>query len=94
MDSDSDSFIAHDSDTEVDGASRKSIAKASKAKASRPAPAKHTSSAGGGSYSFLTAAEQREQDKKDQKKDDESPYGFLLDIKDVSAFVESFFLVV
>ncbi|KAF7971488.1 hypothetical protein HWV62_20944 [Athelia sp. TMB] len=94
MDSDSDSFIAPDSDVEVDGASRKSTTKVSKAKASRPAPAKHTGSAGGGSYSFLTAAEQREQDKKDQKKDDESPYGFLLDIRDVSAFVKSFLLVI
>ncbi|KAJ3932313.1 MAG: muts domain V-domain-containing protein [Lentinula lateritia] len=34
------------------------------------------------SFSFLTAAEQREQDKKEEKKATESPYGFLQDVKD------------
>lgn len=87
MDSDSDSFIAPDSDAEVGKAARKSIGKASKAKTSRPAPEKNTSNARGSNYSFLTAAEQREQDKKDEKKDTESPYSFLLDIKDVGFLI-------
>ncbi|KAF4618937.1 hypothetical protein D9613_010131 [Agrocybe pediades] len=38
--------------------------------------------AGTGSFTFLTAAEQREQDKKDDKKASESPYDFLLDVRD------------
>jgi DNA mismatch repair protein MSH6 len=38
---------------------------------------------GTGSYTFLTAAEQREQGKKDEKKAAESPYSFLLNVKDV-----------
>ncbi|KAJ7197253.1 muts domain V-domain-containing protein [Mycena pura] len=36
-----------------------------------------------GTRSFLTAAEQREQDKKTEKKEAESPYSFLQDIRDV-----------
>ncbi|KAJ7591055.1 DNA mismatch repair protein Msh6 [Mycena floridula] len=36
----------------------------------------------GEAFSFLTAAERREQDKKDKKKEAESPYGFLTDIRD------------
>ncbi|KAJ7470392.1 muts domain V-domain-containing protein [Mycena latifolia] len=35
-----------------------------------------------GTRSFLTAAEQREQDKKNEKKESESPYAFLTDIRD------------
>lgn len=80
MDSDSDSFIALDSDGEEGYAAAK---KSSKAKSSRPVLPKNNSSSRGGNYSFLTAAEQREQDRKDEKKDTESPYSFLLDIKDV-----------
>ncbi|KAF8155583.1 muts domain V-domain-containing protein [Crassisporium funariophilum] len=37
---------------------------------------------GGGSFTFLTAAEQREQGKKDDKKAAESPYGFLVNVRD------------
>ncbi|CAA7264271.1 unnamed protein product [Cyclocybe aegerita] len=36
----------------------------------------------GGAFNFLTAAEQREQGKKDEKKAAESPYGFLQDVRD------------
>ncbi|KAJ6547168.1 DNA mismatch repair protein msh6 [Mycena capillaripes] len=35
-----------------------------------------------GTRSFLTAAEQREQNKKNEKKESESPYAFLADIRD------------
>ncbi|KAF5351341.1 hypothetical protein D9758_008002 [Tetrapyrgos nigripes] len=55
-------------------------------KKSRPKP-KKTASASAvadttGSSSFLTAAERREQDKKNEKKAQEDPYSFLLDVKD------------
>lgn len=87
VDSDSDSFIVPDSDTEVGDAPKKSNAKASKSKASRPALQQNVSSAGGSGYSFLTAAEQREQGKKDDKKSTEDPYSFLLNIMDVCTSV-------
>ena len=41
-------------------------------------------STGPGVVNFLTAAEQREQGKKDEKKSAESPYSFLQDVRDVS----------
>jgi DNA mismatch repair protein MSH6 len=37
----------------------------------------------GGSTTFLTAAERREQQKKTDKKSNENPYAFLADIQDV-----------
>lgn len=37
-----------------------------------------------GSFAFLTAAEQREQDKKNDKKAAEDPYAFLAEIRDAS----------
>ena len=37
-----------------------------------------------GGFSLLTAAEQREQEKKNEKKATEDPYAFLSDLKDVS----------
>lgn len=44
---------------------------------------------GNGTYSLLTAAEQREQEKKDDKKAAESPYDFLMDVRDVSYSLKS-----
>ncbi|TFK38050.1 DNA mismatch repair protein msh6 [Crucibulum laeve] len=61
-------------------ATKKSAGRASK-KASA-ADASGGSGGGGTGFSFLTAAEQREQGKKDEKKAAESPYGFLVNIKD------------
>ncbi|KAF9069417.1 muts domain V-domain-containing protein [Rhodocollybia butyracea] len=55
------------------------VAKKSKSKVKAKAP---TLTAESNSSSFLTAAERREQDKKDEKKAAESPYGFLQDVKD------------
>ncbi|PBK99844.1 DNA mismatch repair protein msh6 [Armillaria gallica] len=59
-----------------------------KKKKSRPAPKKASSSknaptaVSGGNFSFLTAAERREQDKKNEKKSADDPYAFLADVKD------------
>lgn len=39
----------------------------------------------GGTFAFLTAAEQREQGKKEGKKAAEEPYSFLQDVRDVSS---------
>lgn len=58
---------------------------------SRSSQAKGNSKAlanSGGSATFLTAAEQREQGKKEEKKAAESPYSFLADnIRDVSKLI-------
>ncbi|KAH8829749.1 muts domain V-domain-containing protein [Flagelloscypha sp. PMI_526] len=67
-----------DEDTsDDDDAPRKSKAKSRAKAAPRP-------STGGGnkSFSFLTAAEERRQAKKDDKKSGEDPFSFLIDIKD------------
>jgi hypothetical protein len=40
--------------------------------------------AGGSSHTFLTAAEQRAQSSKNEKKDKEDAFEFLIDIQDVS----------
>lgn len=64
------------------------------AKKSKPkAKAKMSTQVSESSLSFLTAAERREQDKKDEKKSTESPYSFLQDIKDVRAFPLHFQLI-
>jgi len=52
-------------------------------KKSSKAAAAPVGGGGTGSYTFLTAAEQRQQGKKDEKKAAESPYSFLLIVKDV-----------
>ncbi|KIK54037.1 hypothetical protein GYMLUDRAFT_249807 [Collybiopsis luxurians FD-317 M1] len=70
-------------DTEIDD-DNAPVAKKSKTKSKAKASARPSmpSADSGSSFSFLTAAERREQDKKDEKKSAESPYGFLQDIKD------------
>jgi DNA mismatch repair protein MSH6 len=40
----------------------------------------------GNGFTFLTAAEQREQGKKVEKKSAEDPYSFLQDVRDVRSF--------
>lgn len=60
--------------------------KISRPKTKSKAPAKSSTKAvpaGNGSFSFMTAAEQREKGVKDDKKAAESPYDFLLDVRDV-----------
>ncbi|KAF9485007.1 DNA mismatch repair protein Msh6 [Pholiota conissans] len=59
----------------------KSTASSAKSKASKKADSSATGN-GTSTFTFLTAAEQREQGKKEDKKAAESPYGFLLDVKD------------
>ena len=83
-DSDEDSFIVPDSGTELEDVQPKKR----KAKSTKPAVKKGrvSPSAGGGGasvFSFLTAAEQREQGKKNEKKSTEDPYSFLQDVRDV-----------
>ena len=52
---------------------------------SSPAKGKALANSGSGNATFLTAAEQREQGKKEEKKAAESPYSFLADnVRDVS----------
>jgi len=60
-------------------------------------PLKKTNGAGGSasapSTNFLTAAEQRAQATKDEKKSQEDPFSFLFDIRDVrchSSYPQSF----
>ncbi|KAK7056522.1 DNA mismatch repair protein msh6 [Paramarasmius palmivorus] len=53
-----------------------------KSKARRPAKVTPSASEDASSFSFLTQAERREQDKKNEKKSAENPYAFLLDVKD------------
>ncbi|KAJ7445807.1 muts domain V-domain-containing protein [Mycena galericulata] len=68
-----------DDDSEVEEPTKKSKSKstAKKGTSDKSAPV-----ATSGSRSFLTAAEQREQEKKNEKKESESPYAFLMDIRD------------
>lgn len=49
-------------------------------------------SAGNATSLFLTAAEQRTQEKKTEKKSAEDPFGFLVDARDVSVLCRRFFL--
>ncbi|KAJ7105743.1 muts domain V-domain-containing protein [Mycena crocata] len=65
-------------DTEDDEPVKKSKSKSTAKKATSEKSAPTATS----TRSFLTAAEQREQDKKNEKKESESPYAFLADIKD------------
>ncbi|KAJ6606598.1 muts domain V-domain-containing protein [Mycena vulgaris] len=58
------------------------VKKKSKATAKKATLDKSTPVATSGTRSFLTAAEQREQDKKNEKKESESPYAFLAEIRD------------
>jgi hypothetical protein len=60
-----------------------SSSKSSKSKKSSKGAAVPVGDGGNGSFTLLTAAEQREQGKKDDKKAAESPYSFLLNVKDV-----------
>ena len=80
-----------DDDLDLDDEPRKKSKSKGKASATKSSGSKKSSKAaaapvgggGTGSYTFLTAAEQREQGKKDEKKAAESPYSFLLNVKDV-----------
>jgi DNA mismatch repair protein MSH6 len=84
-DSDEDSFIVPDSGTEIEDAQPKK-SKSKTSKSTRPSLKKgdtETSSGGGSGFAFLTAAEQRAQGKKQEKKSTEDPYSFLLDVRDV-----------
>ncbi|KAJ7702418.1 DNA mismatch repair protein msh6 [Mycena rosella] len=71
----SDDDDASEDEEPVKKSKGKSTAK--KAAADKSAPV-----ATSGGRSFLTAAEQREQDKKNEKKESESPYAFLAEIRD------------
>ncbi|KAJ7093127.1 muts domain V-domain-containing protein [Mycena epipterygia] len=66
-----------DSEDEEPVKKSKSKSTAKKATSDKSAPV-----ATSGTRSFLTAAEQREQDKKNEKKESESPYAFLAEIRD------------
>jgi len=93
VDSDEDSFVVPDSGTEVEDAQPRKGKSKSKA-ATRPSLNK--ASVGGsnaGGISFLTAAEQREQGKKNDKKAAEDPYSFLQEVKDVRDELFSFDVV-
>ncbi|KAJ8077123.1 DNA mismatch repair protein msh6 [Marasmius tenuissimus] len=69
------SVVSSDDEEEESSTRKKSQPKPKKAVRPSATPV-------GGSSSFLTAAERREQDKKNEKKSAESPYSFLLDVKD------------
>ncbi|KAF5358862.1 hypothetical protein D9757_012681 [Collybiopsis confluens] len=71
-------------DTEIDDDDEEPVSKKSKPKVKSNAKSKApaVADASNDSFTFLTAAERREQDKKDEKKAAESPHGFLQDIKD------------
>ena len=80
------------SDYDLDSISESDAPKKSstKKKASQPArPALKKSQTGesgrsGGSNAFLTAAEQRAKERKEEKTSTESPYEFLKDVRDVN----------
>jgi DNA mismatch repair protein MSH6 len=57
--------------------------KSTPAKVKMPPKSQPTASSRGKDFTFLTAAEQRTQEKKDEKKAAESPYVFLEDPMDV-----------
>ncbi|KIM91619.1 hypothetical protein PILCRDRAFT_810908 [Piloderma croceum F 1598] len=84
-DSDEDSFIVPDSGSDIEAAQPKKSKGKSSSKSTRPSLKKGdtgASSGGGNSFAFLTAAEQREQGKKNEKKSTEDPYSFLQDVRD------------
>ncbi len=91
--SDDDEAELDEDDLDLDDAPKKSKSK-SKAKATGKSSSSKKDasapSAGGetASFSFLTAAERREQGIKDDKKAAESPYDFLLEVKDVSILLK------
>jgi len=68
----------------VKSKSKRPIARSTKSDAGGSAPAQ------GGGVSFLTAAEQRAQDKKNDKKTGDDPFSFLKDVRDVSQTVERY----
>lgn len=61
----------------------KAKAKSSKSKGMVEKSAKTLAAVSQAGSSFLTAAERREQGKKDEKRSTEDPYSFLQDVKDV-----------
>ncbi|EIN08523.1 DNA mismatch repair protein Msh6 [Punctularia strigosozonata HHB-11173 SS5] len=79
LSSDADDFL--DDDEDEDEAPKKSKGKKKAPAVERPKLAKEASSQGGSS-SFLTAAERRLKEAKEEKKTKEDPYAFLLDPKD------------
>lgn len=62
---------------------KKSKAKSSKSKGMVEKSTKTLAAVSQAGSSFLTAAERREQGKKDEKRSTEDPYSFLQDVKDV-----------
>ncbi|KAF9010212.1 muts domain V-domain-containing protein [Cyathus striatus] len=85
--SDDDDFLAPDDEEEdSDVVETRSIKKPKKGKTQgQPkilAPSKNNASRNASSGFFLTAAERREQDMKDDKKAAETPYSFLTDVRD------------
>lgn len=73
-----------DADEDEDEDEPKSKKSVPKRPTLRKAPAEN-SSAGNGTSLFLTAAEQRTQNKKTEKKAAEDPFSFLVDVKDVGS---------
>jgi DNA mismatch repair protein MSH6 len=92
-DDEDDDFIADDSDEEPKSKKTKKAPAAKKSGgggggASRPGlkrsgTGSKAETTGSGSFAFLTAAEQRMQEKKDDKKAGEDAFSFLQDVKDV-----------
>ncbi|VDB88830.1 unnamed protein product [Peniophora sp. CBMAI 1063] len=79
---DEDVFL-DDDDEEVPKPKKKSFSGGSKKSAAAARPQLKNAAAGGsGSGSFLTAAEQRAQANKEDKKEGESPFSFLQDVRD------------
>ncbi|KAJ3753736.1 muts domain V-domain-containing protein [Lentinula raphanica] len=77
------SIVLDDEDEDEEDEEDDTVRKKSKSKPKPKVTAKSLkSSQNSDSFSFLTAAERREQDKKDEKKATETPYGFLQDVKD------------
>ncbi|KAG6836841.1 hypothetical protein H0H93_002521 [Arthromyces matolae] len=76
-------------DNEVEAKSKSKTKAATKKTKQTPGPANGSSS---NNTIFLTAAERREQGKKDEKKAAETPYSFLDDVKDVWATHRSLYL--
>ena len=74
-----------DSDAEDFESSKVKRNKSKASRASRPTPNKAQPTESGRSVgsNFLTAAEQRENDKKTEKKTTEDPFEFLRDVRDV-----------
>jgi len=89
-DSDEDSFIVLDSGTEIEDAHPKKSKSKSTSKSAKPSLKKGgtgASSGGASGFSFLTAAEQREQGKKNEKKATDDPYSFLQDVRDARSIL-------